>query len=196
MLMGVNDSRKVYHGEVHRLIVAQFLHVNMFHFISNNLILLLAVSRAEYSFGPIKVLIVYVLSGIAGGILSNIVYTDEMLKAGSSTSLYGIVGLGVGYLIVNWPALRILGFIFKFKLFFIIIWIIGFLLLFTDVAVDVDYMGHLGSFAAGILLISIVPSIDSNPREYALRIILGILFIGQLLACFLGFYLSPPSILK
>lgn len=56
--------------------MAQFLHVNMFHFISNNLILILAVSRAEYSFGPIKVLIVYALSGIAGGILSNIVYTD------------------------------------------------------------------------------------------------------------------------
>ncbi len=178
------------------MIVAQFLHVNMFHFISNNLILLLAVSRAEYSFGPVKVLIVYVLSGIAGGILSNIVYTDEMLKAGSSTSLYGIVGLGIGYLIVNWPALSILGFIFKFKLCFIIIWMAGFLLLFTDVAIDVDHIGHLGSFIAGILLICIIPSIDNNPREYALRIILGVLFLGQIIGCFLGFYLSPPSAIK
>jgi len=87
-----------------------------------------------------------------------------MLKAGSSTSLYGIVGMSVGYLIVNWPALKTLGFIFKFKLLFIIIWILGFLLLFTDVAVDVDFMGHLGAFAAGLLLISIFPSIDNNKR--------------------------------
>lgn len=87
-----------------------------------------------------------------------------MLKAGSSTSLYGIVGLSVGYLIVNWPALKVLGFVFKFKLFFIIIWIAGFLLLFTDVAISVDFMGHLGAFAAGILLIAIFPSIDNSNR--------------------------------
>lgn len=76
LLMGINDSRKVYAGQVYRLVVAQFLHVNMLHLISNTLILLLLVSRLEYTFGKLRVLLIYTLTGIAGDIFSDLLYTD------------------------------------------------------------------------------------------------------------------------
>lgn len=45
LLMGLNDSRRVYAGQVYRLVAAQFLHANMLHLICNLFILLLLVSR-------------------------------------------------------------------------------------------------------------------------------------------------------
>jgi rhomboid protease GluP len=162
--MGINDSHKVYKGQVYRLVVAQFLHINMLHIISNALILLLLVSRLEYTFGKFKVFIIYIVSGIAGDIFSDILYTAEMLKAGSSTSLYGMIGLSLGYIVINWPAFRSIGFIFKFKIIFVIILLAAFLLLFSDVAQDIDYLGHLGAFLAGFFLTSIVPSIHDGNR--------------------------------
>jgi len=192
-LMGINDSRRVYKGEVYRLVTAQFLHVNMLHLISNVLILLLLLSRLEYTFGKARVLLVFILSGIAGNILSDLLHTEPMLKAGSSTSLYGMIGLSIGYIIINWPAFRQIGFIFKFKIVFIVVLLAAFLLLFSDVAQDIDYLGHLGAFSGGLLLTSIVPSINNDQREIVMRVIFGVLFVGQIVACFLIFYLLPSS---
>jgi rhomboid protease GluP len=192
-LMGVNDSHKVYGGQVWRLVAAQFLHVNVLHLISNVLILLILVSRLEYSFGVARVLTVYLLSGIAGDIFSDILYTDQMLKVGMSTSLYGLIGLSIGYIIVNWPSFRGIGFIFKFKIIFIVILMAAFLLLFSDVAEDIDYLGHLGAFVGGFFLTSTVPSVQDNRREVVMRIVFGVLFVGQIAACFLIFYLAPSS---
>lgn len=133
-LMGLNDSHLVYKGQVYRLVVAQFLHANLLHLVSNNIILILLVSRLQYSFGKLKVLLIYVLSGITGDIFSNILYTQQMLKVGSSTSLYGMIGLSIGYIIINWPAFRNIAFIFKFKIIFFITLLTILLLLFSDVA--------------------------------------------------------------
>jgi rhomboid protease GluP len=155
-LMGMNDSHLVYKGQVYRLVVAQFLHLNMLHIICNTLIMLLLVSRMEYTFGKARVLLVYILSGIAGDIFSDILYTDKMLKAGSSTSLYGMIGLSIGYIIINWPSFRRIGFIFKFKIILIVVMLTAFLLLFSDVAEEIDYIGHLGAFIGGFFLTSIM----------------------------------------
>lgn len=157
--MGMNDSHLVYKGQVYRLVVAQFLHVNMLHLIFNNLLLVLLVSRLEYSFGKVKVLFIYLLSGIAGDILSNLILTDQMLKAGSSTSLYGMIGLSIGYIFINWGAFQSIGFLFKFKIIFLVILLTSFLILFSDVAEVVDSIGHVGAFSAGLFLASIIPSI-------------------------------------
>ena len=193
ILMGLNDSRMVYAGQVYRLVAAQFLHANMLHLICNIFILLLLVSRLEYTFGKAKVFIVYILSGIAGDIFSNILSTDLMLKVGSSTSLYGMIGLSIGYIIINWPAFSRIGFIFKFKIIFIVVLLSAFLLLFSDVAVSVDYLGHLGAFVGGIFLTAIVPSIQKRTRETCMRVVFGILFVVQIAACFVVFYLLPSS---
>ncbi len=75
ILMGLNDSGRVYKGQVYRLFAAQFLHINMVHLISNTFILALLISRLEFTFGRVKVFLIYVITGIAGCIFSNIFYT-------------------------------------------------------------------------------------------------------------------------
>ena len=82
-----------------------------------------------------------------------------MLKAGSSSSLYGMLGLAIGYLIINWPALHKIGPLLKLKIIVILIHIFAFLMLFTDVASRVDYPSHFGAMLAGIWLSSLLPCI-------------------------------------
>lgn len=74
-MMGINDSKRTYGGQVYRFVVYLFIHINLIHFISNMIILVLLVSRLEYSFGFIRILVLYLLTGIAGAALSNIVYS-------------------------------------------------------------------------------------------------------------------------
>ena len=87
-----------------------------------------------------------------------------MSRAGSSTSLYGMIGLVIGYLFINWSSLSVIGFIFKFKLILLVVLIFAFLLLFTDVAIDIDFFGHLGGFVGGLLLSAVNSSIANSKR--------------------------------
>jgi membrane associated rhomboid family serine protease len=101
---------------------------------------------------------------MGGGILSNILYPLFRLKAGSSNSLYGMIGLVFGYIIINWSGMAIIGCIFKFKLILLFFLISGYLLLFTDVAPEIDYYGHLGGFAGGLFLSGINPTLQKTKR--------------------------------
>lgn len=192
MLLGMNDPHLVYKGEVFRLLVTQFLHINVLHLLSNIFIMLLLVSRLEYTFGVWRVVVAYVVSGVAGDMFSNLLYED-MVRAGSSTSLYGMIGVVIGYLVINWGGMVLVGFVLKFKLILMIVLIGAYLLLFTDVATNIDFYGHLGAFIAGILLSAINPTIESNKREIVLRVIFLILLTAYLLALFLVFYLHPQD---
>jgi membrane associated rhomboid family serine protease len=84
---------------------------------------------------------------------------SNIISAGSSTSLYGIVGTIIGYMIINWGSLSTIGFLFKFKMIVIVVLSLAYLILFTDVAIYVDYWGHLGGFIGGFFLSSINPSL-------------------------------------
>ena len=75
-----------------------------------------------------------------------------MIKAGASISLYGLLGIVVGYTIINWPSLSIIGAILKAKLITTVVLLLIFMLLFTNVAVTIDFLGYLGSFMAGIFV--------------------------------------------
>lgn len=68
--LGANHSPSVLKGEVYRLVVPQFLHVHFMHLVGNFFTTLIFMSRVEYTYGGIKTLIIYILSGIGGNIFS------------------------------------------------------------------------------------------------------------------------------
>lgn len=160
--LGTNNARGVYKGEVYRLLVNFFLHVNIKHLFANMLGLTLMLSAIENTFGWVRTALVYMLSAVVGNIFSNLLSVDEassMIKAGATIALFGTVGVGVSYLLINWPSLAIVGPYFKFKIFAHLFLMIIYLLLFCDVATNVDYAGYLGSFLAGFFLGGALPSI-------------------------------------
>jgi len=112
-------------------------------------------TRVEYTVGPFKAFLIYIISGIGGNIFSILIYPDA-IKAGASTSLYGIIGFILGYLIINWNGLEVVGPILKCQLVCTSIMIIFFIFFFTPASSsNVDYYGHLGGFLTGFWLTSI-----------------------------------------
>ncbi len=98
---------------------------------------------------------------------SNLVTTDvptTMIKLGVSNSLYGMIGLSIGYLIINWEALQIIGPIFKLKIVLSIVFTAILLIIFTDQASNIDYSGHLGGFLSGLFISSLMPSLKLETR--------------------------------
>ena len=81
------------------------------------------------------------------------------IKAGASTALYGIIGIIIGYIVINWRGLNIIGSLLKCQLFCIGMIIIMFIFIFTPGTNNIDYLGHLGGFLTGLWLISINPTI-------------------------------------
>jgi rhomboid protease GluP len=191
--MGVNDSYLVYRAQVYRLVVAQFLHINLLHLISNSFVLLFLGTRIEYSFGWWKMLVVYLISGLVGDMLSNLLLTSEEYKAGCSPSLFGLLGLCIGYLLINWSSLNCVGFLQKFKLIVIVILLLIFLILFCDVVPNIDWFSHLGGLVSGILLSCMLTPLKDGRRENVMRIVMSLMLVGLVLACFLFFYLMPKG---
>ncbi len=100
------------------------------------------------------------MSGIGGNIFSDLTNgSDNIVKVGASTCLYGIIGAIIGYIILNWRGLNLIGRILKCQLIFIAVIIILFIFVLTPYSSNVDYMGHLGGFLTGLTLCAIHPTI-------------------------------------
>lgn len=129
------------------------------------------------------------ISAIAGNIFSAVCSTTT-IKAGASTCLYGILGVMVGYIIINWSGFHKIGPILKCQLVCVCMMLIVFTILFTSVGPNnIDYFGHIGGFLAGLWLSSINPTIDNQNCERNFRIIAIVMLVIQLAICFTLFYL-------
>ncbi len=127
------------------------------------LVLVIFLSAVEYTFGWWRTGLVFFASAIVGNVFSDLISVDssnEMIKSGAINALFGIIGIALGYMLINWPALHLMGPIFKFKAFSQIILAAAFLLLFSDVAKKDDFAGHLGGVLAGFFLSGSLPSIQ------------------------------------
>lgn len=82
-------------GEYYRIFTSMFMHFGIEHLISNMLALMVLGEALETYVGKIKYLIIYLLSGIIGGIVSVIAYTlkgSVVVSAGASGAIFGILG--------------------------------------------------------------------------------------------------------
>lgn len=108
---GANSGDLVHQGQVYRLVSAIFAHVTFVHYIGNIFSTFILVTRIEHSIGQIAILLVYLLCGIGGNIFSIAVDSNHYygVKAGASTALFGMIGVILGYLIINWEGLSQVG---------------------------------------------------------------------------------------
>ena len=126
LLLGANYAPYIRQGQVYRLIAPIFLHVNFLHFFGNMLAIFMFVTRIEHSFGLVRTFLIYMLSGIGGNIFSALIDSTDV-KAGASTSLYGVIGVIIGYMIINWSGLDVVGPILKYQLCCTSVMIIAFI---------------------------------------------------------------------
>jgi membrane associated rhomboid family serine protease len=87
-------------GQWYRLLTACFLHANLVHFGTNALSLWNIGQFVEVKFGKSRYLAVYLLSGIAGNVLSTIV-NPRSAGLGASGAVFGLVGAAACYFLQN-----------------------------------------------------------------------------------------------
>ena len=88
--MGANNIFFLRMGQVWRLVTYAFLHLNVIHLFTNMYSLYVLGTQVESKFGKIRYIIIYLISAIAGGLLS--AGFTNFISVGSSGAIFGLSG--------------------------------------------------------------------------------------------------------
>lgn len=101
---GGNVSALVFSGEYWRLLSSQFLHAGRLHLLMNMLALWSIGLVLEKKLPALIYLMIYLLSGMAGGLLSAVYYASSatpIVSCGASGSIFGLAGVLIAYALVT-----------------------------------------------------------------------------------------------
>lgn len=129
----------VFSGEVWRLFTGMFVHANIAHIVGNMLFLFIYGLRAEDLFDVKEYLLIYFLSGLAGGLLT-LFFWPGTLSVGASGAIFGMIGACTVYLRRAIGQSIITALMFVFFLFAL------------NLGPNVNYLAHLGGLAVGLLI--------------------------------------------
>ena len=166
---GANSKILVAEGEWWRLFTASFIHIGFFHILFNMYFFYSLGPVFERLFGSMNFLIIYLIAGIFGNLLSFAFGSPYTVSAGASTSLYGMLGLAIGLM----ATYRDDEIIRSFGASFISVVVIN--VFYSLLAPGVGIYGHLGGFVAGFLLAGIFPILGreiASPRRLVSLVIL------------------------
>jgi rhomboid protease GluP len=181
--MGAMWAPLVRAGQWWRFITPIFLHIGWTHFLMNMFTLYFMGRLMEEAYGHVRFLIVYLLSGILGNILS-FSLSSGSVSAGASTSLFGMFA-GFAVLKLFFPENKYIQLLSRQYMM-----LIGINLAMNLFMPSVDMMGHVGG-AIGGALIGIVVAIPGNTHRYKLhqRVAAGICFVGIAFIClYFGYF--------
>lgn len=179
LTFGANLDVLVEAGDYYRLLTCIFLHIGIIHLVCNMYSLYVIGKEVEGLYGKWKYLIIYILSGICGSILS-LAFNSNTISAGASGAIFGLLGalLYFGYYYRTY-----LGATIKSSVLPVIILnlVIGFL------NPGIDNSAHIGGLVAGILVSMLLGVPDkSSKKEKINGIILTLIYIGFI--CYLAFW--------
>lgn len=171
---GAVNQIAIKNGEIIRIIMAIFLHANIIHLIVNMYSLSIIGKQVETYLGKAKMLIIVLISGISGCLLSAV--SGTMCGVGFSGALFGLLGsllyFGYHYRLYLGEALRTQ-----------IIPIIIYNLTLSFLIPNIDFFAHLGGLVGGYLCaMAVGVSGKSKPSEringvITISIFLAFLFV-------------------
>ena len=167
--LGANNKILVKNGQIFRLITYAFLHGSLIHLITNMYSLWIIGSQVENNLGKVRMIIIYFVSALCGGMLSCIF--NDGISVGASGAIFGLMGalvyFGMHYRLYLHDAL-------KNKLIPVILvnLIIGFSI------TGIDNYCHIGGLIGGFLasMACGIPE-SKNKLEKVNGIILLLIFI-------------------
>ncbi len=166
---GANLDVLVKNGEYYRLLTSMFLHSGLLHLFFNMYALYIIGPQVESFFGKTKYLIIYLLSGISGSLLS-VAFNVNTVSVGASGAIFGLFGalLYFGY---NYRGY--LGNVIKSQILPVVI----INLIFGFISTGVDVAGHVGGLIGGIIVSSVLGSSDEKGIDINRIIICLIYFV-------------------
>lgn len=173
---GANVPALVLRGQWYRLLTATFVHVGLIHLLTNMWCLWNLGLLGEPLLGPLGMVAVYMLTGIAGNLLSlgfNIVTHDVVsVGAGASGAVFGIAGILIVLLsnhklpIPVFELKRLRRSVIQFAALNLVI---GLGTIFLPL-IRIDNSAHLGGFLFGLALgVPLVPRMTSGRVRYLRR---------------------------
>ena len=173
---GANSTDLVLlHGQWYRLLTAIFVHVGWIHLATNMWCLWNLGLLGEPLLGPFGLAAVYMLTGVAGNLLSmavNVWQENDSIGAGASGAVFGIAGILIVLLSnrklpIPWEELRRLR--RSVIQFAVLNLVIGGATIFVDV-IRIDNFAHLGGFFCGLALgVPLVPRMTAGRQRYLAR---------------------------
>ena len=194
---GANVPVLVLHGEWYRLLTATFVHVGIIHLATNMWCLWNLGLLGEPLLGPLGLVAVYVLTGIAGNLLSlglNVFLRNYIsVGAGASGAVFGIAGILIVLLsnhklpIPIYELKRLRRSVIQFAALNLII---GLGTAVVPVGIRIDNSAHLGGFLSGLALgVPLVPRMTSGRTRYLKRQKLTFVLAAFLLSLF-GYFIT------
>lgn len=138
--MGAKQNLLITIGQYWRLLTACFLHANLMHILSNLIALYFWGPQVELLLGRARYLVVYLLSGLLGSILSYV--CSDSVSVGASGAIFGIFG---ALLYFRTRHKQVFNQVFGMQ----VLVIIGLNLLNGFMGTGVDNFGHIGGLVGG-----------------------------------------------
>ena len=161
--------------ELYRLITSIFLHGGILHFLCNMYSLYVIGPQLESFFGKIKYIIIFIISGIIGNLLSMAFLQNNYVSVGASGAIFGLLG---ALLYFGYHYRVYLSGVIKSQIIPLIILnlSIGFL------ATSINNLAHIGGLIGGILIsMAVGVKYKSNKVDIINGIVMTIIFILFLL---------------
>ena len=101
---GAINVECILRGEVYRLFTAMFLHFDYSHLIGNMFVLFLVGINLENMIGRWKFAVIYLVAGLGSSVVATLFYLltrQDVVCAGASGAIYGIVGAMIWALIIH-----------------------------------------------------------------------------------------------
>ena len=171
-LLGGLNPELVETGGYYRILTTAFNHIGLLHLVFNSYALYLIGSQLEGFLGRTKYIIVYLISAIAGSLLS-ICFVDGW-GAGASGAIFGLLG---SLLYFGYHYRVFLGQVIKSQIIPLIVinLIIGFL------STRINNVGHIGGLIAGVLVtMALGVKNKSTKTDIINGIVLSLIYIGFL----------------
>jgi rhomboid protease GluP len=174
-----NGGLVLQYGEWYRLITSTFVHVGVIHLATNMWCLWNLGLLGEPLLGPVGTVAVYVLTGLAGNLLSIAVNPglpgtqDSVVGAGASGAVFGIAGVLIVLLkskLLPVPEYELKRLRRSVIYFAVLNFVIGASTMLVPSFIRIDNMAHLGGFLSGLALgVPLVPRIGSARAEFTRR---------------------------
>jgi rhomboid protease GluP len=182
---GANNGTLVLgYGQWWRLITAMFVHVGIIHIATNMWCLWNLGLLAEPLIGPMGVFAAYILTGLAGNLLSVARYPGvadgphSIVGAGASGAVFGLAGVLIVLLkspLLPLPKAELKRLRWSVIQFAILNFAIGLYTAFGPSPVQIDNMAHLGGFLSGLALgVPLVPRIGAPKTTFLRRRLLAV----------------------
>jgi rhomboid protease GluP len=143
---GAKFQPLIIQGEYWRLMTANFIHIGILHLALNSYALYLFGLQVERRFGRSRFIVLYLLSGLGGAILSYI--GSSSLSAGASGAIFGLIGATTVYYATYRDAFGVQG---RRQLSSLLL-VMGYNLLWGLMNPRIDNLGHVGGLVTGLAL--------------------------------------------